>query len=379
MTTVLGEAGPMVRSDVRVTVSDSPRLTVVVRSSVESMYGDSIRQQTLETLESLGNPGVTVELDDSGALPFVLQARLEAALCHHLSLARRKCPAATRPNTRDRNRRTRLYVPGNDPKYFPNAGLFGADGIVLDLEDSVAPENKLAARSLVGHALATLDFGRSEAIVRVNSGSMGLEELEELATLGVGSFLLPKVESADQVAEAEGVLDKLGSDAFLIPLVESALGAELAFQICGSSTRIVAIAIGLEDYLADIGGTRTEEGRETLWLHGRIVNAACAAGVAPLASVYPDVDNLDGLHDYTVRAKTMGLKGVGCIHPRQVSTVHHAFAPSNDQLSQARAIVADFEDAMSRGTAAIKVNGKMVDQPVYLRALETLKRAEVAL
>lgn len=372
VTTIVGECGEGVRSDAQVRVTSSAVLKVAVRSTVDSMYGDSIRREVEESLKAFGHPTVDLEVDDAGALPFVLRARLHSALAQHLDVPIPKLDPRKREVHRDRPRRTRLYLPGNVPKYFPNAALFHADGLILDLEDSVSEEHKRAARTLVAHTLAALDFGTSEPIVRINSGEAGLDDVAVLSHLGVGAFLVPKVESGEDLSLIAAILDSSGVDTLLIPLVESALGAENAFEIARAHDRVVAIAIGLEDYLTDIGAERTAEGQESLWLRGRIANAAHAAGIAPLASVFPNIDDDEALHAYAEQARRMGFQGVGCVHPRQIKIVHRAFAPSAEELAYAEAMVIAFEQG---GKGVVKVGGKMVDAPVYQRAKATVARA----
>lgn len=375
MTTVVGSFGDKVRSDVRVTLADAPS-GVEVKSIVEPMYGRAIREQVAEILARFGNPPLYTLIEDSGALPFVLEARLEAALCRHLDQPLPKIEGKPRELVRDRLRRTRLYIPGNTPKFIVNAGLYGADGVILDLEDSVAESEKDAARALVRRALATLDFGPSERMVRINSGEVGLLDVQALASLGVDMLLVPKVENAATIQALDSLLSDLNSEALLLPILESAKGIHFAYDIATASPRIVGIAIGIEDYLADIHATRTPSGEESAWAHGQVVNSARAAGVSPFASVFANIDDSAQMEAYARRMAQMGFDGVGCIHPGQVRPVHRGFAPSEDEIQQARAVVAQFESSLQDGLAAIRVDGMMVDAPIYRRATRTLALAQ---
>lgn len=374
MTTVVGAYGDGTRSDARVTVQDgTPGLEV--KSSIEAMYGRAIRQQAEAVIARFGSPSVQVFIEDSGALPFVLEARLEAALSLHLNQPLPKAESNPREPIRDRLRRTRLYIPGNTPKFIVNAGLYEADGVILDLEDSVAASEKDAARALVRQALRTLDFGSSERLVRINSGEIGQKDIQELAPFGVELFLTPKVEDASQVQKIDQLLTTLGSEAFLLPFLESAKGIHFAYEIALASPRIIGISIGIEDYVADIHATRTEQGLESAWAHGQVVNAARAAGVSPFASVFSNIDDASQMEVYARKMSQMGFDGVGCIHPGQVKAAHRGFAPSEIEVSKAQAIVNGYDKSLSEGVGAIRVDGMMIDVPIYRRAQRTLEMA----
>lgn len=367
MTTVVGAHGDGVRSDARVTVSAGSGLEV--RSSVEAMYGRAIREQASEVLKRFNEPAVHLLIEDSGALPFVLEARLESALTSHLGIAAPELEPRVHEPVRDRLRRTRLYIPGNMPKFVVNAGLYEADAVILDLEDSVPDGEKDAARALVKQALRTVDLGQSERMVRVNSSEMGRLDIEALARQGVDTFLLPKTESPEEVAAIDAQLTNLGSNAFLLPILESAKGVRLAYEIASASPRVVGIAIGIEDYLADIQAVRTAEGHESVWAHGQIVNSARAAGVSPFASVFALIDEPVQMEAYARRMAQMGFDGVGCIHPGQVRPAHRGFAPTSEELERATVIIDQFDGG------AIRVDGMMVDAPIYRRALRTVELA----
>ena len=375
--TTAGEKGEKVRADVWVGVADAPKAGYDLATSVEAIYGDALRRQIDATLDRFGRPNVHLEIHDSGALPFVVEARLEAALCAHLGFPLPPLAESRKSPDRQRLRRTRLYVPGNGPKQFPNAGLYRPDGLILDLEDSVAPDAKGAARSLVRHALATLDWTPSERMVRINDGPEGLEDLDAVAPQGVEAFLVPKVEEPDRVQEIAARLDELHSEAVLIPLLESPLGIQNAYALAKSSPRIVALAIGLEDYATEIRAERSESGEEVAFAHGQLVNAARAAGVSPLASVFPKVDDPDAVFRYARRMRGLGFDGIGCIHPRQIRPAHAALAPSHEEIDAARRIVAGYEAAMAEGRAAVAVRGRMVDAPVYERARHILRQGDL--
>ncbi|MBD3161953.1 MAG: citrate lyase ACP [Candidatus Eisenbacteria bacterium] len=382
-----GRRGPDVRSDcwVRVTPKRSGGRKISVKSKVESMYGEAIRAQAEEGLEVLGVAHATVDVEDAGALPFVLMARLETAArrAYGLEVAEpwlpEAIPASRRPGEKERFRRSRLYLPGNEPKFALNAGLHGADGIILDLEDSVAPAEKDAARILVRNALRTLDFGAAERMVRINQLPLGFDDLDAVIPENVHLVLIPKCESPQHVEDVDAKIRRIkgegGRRVYLMPIIESALGVLCAFEIATASVNVVALTIGLEDYTADIGTQRTEEGLESRWARSMVVNAARAAGIAPIDSVYSDVANEDGLRRSVVEAKQLGFEGKGCIHPGQIRVIHEAFAPSEEEIDKATRIVTAFEDADAKGLAVVALGSKMIDPPVVRRAHRTVDHA----
>ena len=201
-----GQRGDTIRSDVHVEIElrSSGGTSIELESRVEAYYGDSIREQIGSILSAAGVQHASVDVHDQGALPFVISARVETALMRAgVVIARSPAAGTSAPTPRDRLRRSRLYLPGNEPKYFVNAGLHAPDGIILDLEDSVHPAEKDAARVLVGHTLRSVDFRGSERMVRINQLPLGLEDLEVIVPAAPELILIPKVESAEQGREGE--------------------------------------------------------------------------------------------------------------------------------------------------------------------------------
>jgi len=153
-----------------------------------------------------------------------------------------------------------------------------------------------------------------------------------------------------------------------MPILESALGIENAYAIAVAADTVAAVTIGLEDYTADLGVVKTTDGAESLYARMRIVNAARAAGVQAIDSVYGDVGDMDGLRAWGERSRAMGFDGMGCIHPRQIGPIHRAFAPSAAEIEKAFRIVAAFEEAESKGLGVVSLGTRMIDPPVVLRA-----------
>jgi citrate lyase subunit beta/citryl-CoA lyase len=377
-----------VRSDCRVTVWESAtpgpphwKLT----SKVAALYGDSIRADALSALAALDAADLSIQIEDSGALPFTLLARIETAVRRLRPqtvavVLPPQNPAALRAAPPTQLRRTRLYLPGVTPKLFINAGLYGADAIILDLEDSVPPGEKDAAQILVRNALRSVDFYGAEKMVRVNQLPAGLAEMALLATHGVHTFVLPKIEQATEIVDAAVLLDQMqqthGVDIKLAPIIESAAGVLNAAEIARASKRVVALAIGLEDYVTDIGARRTLGGRESEWACSQVLNAARAAGVQPLASVFAGVADEAGLREWALEMRRRGFEGIGCLHPSQVAIVNQVYTPAGHEIDEAAAIVAAYEQGLAQGSGATALAGRMIDAPIVKRARRILALAQ---
>jgi citrate lyase subunit beta/citryl-CoA lyase len=386
-TATAGNTGEKIRSDCEITLElkNSGGIRIDLESKVKTLYGRSIEDLCLQMLDFYSIADAHLIIEDSGALPFVLSARLEAVI-RKLTGSDREClPEIIDGNkystSRDRFRFTRLYLPGNTPGLMINAGLHSPDGIILDLEDSVAPEKKDESRILVRNALRQLDFHGAERMVRINQGMRGLEDLEYIIPHNVNLVLVPKCEKPEDIIEVEARISGISashlndSAVWLMPIIESALGIENSFAISEASENIVAIAIGLEDYTADIGVTRTYEGIESLYARTRLVNAARAAGIQPIDSVFSDVSDMDRLLQNVLTSKSLGFEGMGCIHPRQISVVKKGFSPAKDEIERAKQVCMAFKDAIARGSGVVALGTKMIDRPVVNKALKTLDLA----
>jgi citrate lyase subunit beta/citryl-CoA lyase len=382
-----GRAGADVRSDLHVVFEErsSGGIVIDLRSRVDLYYGDVIRQQVRDVLKARTVEHAHIAIVDEGALPFVIAARIETAVRRaglgEGKSALPKSVALPPASARDRLRRSRLYLPGNEPKYFVNAGLHGPDAIILDLEDSVHFAEKDAARLLVRNALRTVDFGSAERMVRINQLPLGLKDLEEIVPQSPDVVLIPKVETGLQVSDIVAVIEKISHQheitrpIWLMPILESALGIENAFAIAKASDRIAALTIGLEDYTADLEVAKTSGGTESLYARMRLANAAHAAGVQAIDSVYGDVADSDGLLAWGEASRAMGFEGMGCIHPMQIEIIHRAFAPTESELQKALQIVAAYNEAQTRGLGVVSLGSKMVDAPVVQRAQKLVARA----
>lgn len=382
-----GRCGDDARSDLLVQIDPRERggISVQLASRVEPYYGEAIRRQAEDVLEALGVRHAHVEIHDEGALPFVIAARIEAAVRRaglgegtRVLPDRVALPASSSP---DRLRRSRLYLPGGEPKYFINAALHGPDAIILDLEDSVHPNEKDAARLLVRNALRAVDFLACERMVRINQLPLGLEDLDEVVPESPDVILIPKVEDAEQVREVSRRIREIHTDygidrtIWLMPILESALGIENAFAIANATNEICALTIGLEDYTSDLGVVKTAAGGESLYARQRVANAAHATGVQAIDSVFGDVGDMEGLRAWGVNSRAMGFEGMGCVHPLQIAVIHEAFTPTALEVEKARKIVGAYDEAQRKGLGVVSLGSKMIDPPVVQRALKLMARA----
>ncbi|MCX6149351.1 MAG: aldolase/citrate lyase family protein [Ignavibacteriales bacterium] len=383
-----GKRGDKIRSDcfIEIELTNTGGIKLDLKSKVASMYGESIKALIHEMSKFYNLKDANILMEDSGALLFVIAARFELAIKKLLSGTHKEflLPMNEKnlyKTTKDKLRRSRLYLPGNEPKFYTNAGLHQPDGIILDLEDSVALTEKDAAQLVVRNALRSVDFYGAERMVRINQLPKGLEDLHYIIPHNVHVILIPKCESPEQVKEVEVEVNRLKKingvkdDIFFMPIIESAKGVLKAYEIATASHCNCALAIGLEDYTADLGTQRTDEGKESFFARSMLVNAAKAAGIQAIDTVFSDVNDMDGLRKSVIEAKALGFEGKGCIHPRQVKVVHEAFAPTQEEIDKAKKIVLAFEEAEKKGIGVVSLGSKMIDAPVVKRALRTINLA----
>ena len=373
-----GHWGKEVRSDAHVALEarDSGGVEIALESRVAPYYGSAILEQAREVLAELGIQHAQVAIHDEGALPFILSARIEAAARRAgMTLGKRSLPEQRPlppPSPKDRLRRSRLYLPGSEPKYYINASLHAPDAVILDLEDSVHRGEKDAARILVRNTLRAVDFGSCERMVRINQLPLGLEDLAEIVGESPDLILIPKVEEPEQVREVDRMIAEIKQrngilrPIWIMPILESALGIENAFEVATASENVVALTIGLEDYTADLGVVKTTEGHESQYARSRVV----------IDSVFSDVADMDGLRRWGEASRAAGFEGMGCIHPGQIRVIHEAFQPTPLEIEKAKKVVAAFEEAQSKGLAVVSLGSKMIDPPVVQRALKLVARAK---
>jgi citrate lyase subunit beta/citryl-CoA lyase len=282
-------------------------------------------------------------------------------------------------------RRSSLILPINVPRFVERAHLRSADAIVLDLEDSVPPAEKVSARKLIPEAIRQVARGGGEVAVRVNN-EPGLldDDVDAAVQPGLDSISFPKAESADQIRAVSARIERLERERGIAPghvrlslAVETPRGLLAAREIAVASDRIASMSVGVEDYCLELGVEPSTDGAELLYAVSTIVTICKATGITPtgLVGSIADFREIAVFEAAAERARKLGCLGAGCIHPDQVLVLNRVFSPDPAKVAYAESVVAAFEDGVRRGTASVNVDGKMVDVPVYKRALVILNRA----
>ncbi len=281
--------------------------------------------------------------------------------------------------------RSLLFVPGNRQNMLDKAREVPADVLVPDLEDSVPPEEKAAARRTVAANLPGFPRRGQHLFVRINALSTGLGEEDLHAVVGphIEGISVGKAEGAPDIVELDRLLTRVerrrglpAGSTLVIPWIETALGVVNAYEIAHASPRIAAVSFGADDFTANMGIPRTVEGTEQFYPRAALAIAARAAGVMALDGPFVDFRDEAGLARDCATARQLGFTGKWCIHPGQVATVNQLFTPSAEELAYCRRVVAAFDEAVARGTAATSVDGRMIDVPGYQRAQRILALAE---
>ncbi len=276
-----------------------------------------------------------------------------------------------------------MFVPGNNPGMMQDAFIYGPDSIMLDLEDSVTMAEKDAARLLVHNALKTIDYGNTEMVVRINplNTAYGKKDVEAVVKAGVHVIRMPKTETAEEVREVEREIERVEKEigclgrTRIMAAIESTLGIVNAYEIAVASERMMGIALGAEDYCANLKTQRSPEGTELLFARQQIVVAARAAGIDALDTVYSNLNDMETFRKEVELIKQLGFDGKSIINPRQIEIVNEVFAPTEKAIEKAKTIIAAIKEAEKRGSGVIAVNGKMVDRPVVIRAQRTIDLA----
>lgn len=283
-------------------------------------------------------------------------------------------------------RRTLLFLPGNNPNMIMNGGLLGADSIILDLEDAVAPDNKDEARELVASALTSLKFGSCDIIVRVNGLDTPYwkEDLAQIIPCKPFAIMPAKVSSAEYLLAYDREMARLEAQwgmevgsVRLIPLIETALGLENAYAIACASSRVEGIFLGAEDLTADLQCQRTREGGEIAYARARMVSAARAAGVEAYDTPFTNVEDPEGLQADTQTGKALGFSGKSAINPRQVAVINRIYSPTQQQIRYAKEVFRAIQEGKAQGKGAVSLHGKMIDAPIVQRAKTVLDTARL--
>ena len=273
--------------------------------------------------------------------------------------------------------RSMLYVPATSEKFIEKAHERGADAIKIDLEDAVALAEKPRARTLVRSAAKTVAKGGADVLVRINRPlRMAVDDLEASVWPEVHGLVLPKVESADHIGflaeiitELEDERDMQRGHIKLMALIETPRGYSNVRDIAHSSERLSAIALGQEDFSAEMGMVEPE-GMSLLSYYQTVQVAAREAGILPIG--YPgsiaEFTDLELFKSNALIARKLGFDGGACIHPKQVPILNEAFTPTDDEIDRSERMVAAYDAAMAAGDGAVAFEGKMIDVPVVARA-----------
>jgi citrate lyase beta subunit len=280
-----------------------------------------------------------------------------------------------------------LFTPGDDLKKIAKAASSGADSVILDLEDGVAVNRKEDARGIVEEAFKTLDFGRSERLIRINAVGSGLEADDMTRTLPIhpDGYVIPKVEHPEQIAwvsERITPFDRYqtweSGSIRLLALIETALGVVNLKAIANADRRLDALIFGAEDLVGSLGAIRTREGWEVFYARSAVVTHAAAYDLQAIDTVYTDYKDIDGLKADTEQAVRMGFTGKLAIHPDQIAPLTQAFVPSDASIAHAQRMMAAFTANQASGKGAFDFEGKMIDMPMIRAAERVLQRAQVA-
>lgn len=280
-------------------------------------------------------------------------------------------------------RRAMMFAPGNNPGVLQNTGIYGADSLIFDLEDAVSVYEKDSARFLVRNAIQNIKYP-CEVGIRINhiSTPWGYDDLDVVLAAKPDFIRLPKSEDAEEIKEIDAIVTKAEKkygfepgSIRLMAAIESPKGLRNAFAIATASPRMIALAIGGEDFATSLKTTKTKGGAELFTARSLIVYAAREAGIDPIDSVYSDLRDEENFIKETTQAKEMGFEGKSCVTPRQVELVHSVFTPTEKEIESAYRVLKAYEEALAKKSGVIQVDGKMIDTPMITRANRTLALA----
>jgi len=279
-----------------------------------------------------------------------------------------------------RPRRSVLYMPGSRARALEKAKSLAADALILDLEDAVAPAEKLNARALVADAARARGFGKREVIIRINGldTEWGLGDLVTACAAGPDAILVPKVNTAEELLKIERLMESNGAPETtkIWAMMETPLGMLNAQEIAFASPRLAAFVMGTNDLVKELHGAHTEQRLPVITALGLAMLAARAADIACLDGVYNAYQDDAGLRESCLQGRAMGFDGKTLIHPAQLAVTNEVFAPSEEDLELARAYVAAFAEATAKGEAVAVVDGRIVENLHVENAQRLLAQAE---
>lgn len=280
-------------------------------------------------------------------------------------------------------RRAMLFVPGNNPSMLQNAGIYGADSLIFDLEDAVSVLEKDTARDLVTSTIKHLKYP-CEVGVRINhiSTLWGRADLEAVLPSKPDFIRLPKAEAAEEIQLIDEIISQVEAKCNfefgsikMMAAIESPKGLRNAYEIASASPRMMALAIGGEDFSTSLKTGKSKSGRELFVARSMLVFAAREAGIDAIDSVFSDVRDDEAFIQEVTLAKELGFDGKSCVNPRQVDLVYEVFTPSPKEIDHAKRVLEAYQEALERKSGVISLNGKMIDAPMITRAERVLAYA----
>ncbi|MDY3973957.1 MAG: citrate lyase subunit alpha [Veillonella caviae] len=287
---------------------------------------------------------------------------------------------------KERLARSMMFVPGNTPKMLNSADVYGADSLMFDIEDSIFVDEKDSARLLVAEMLKAIPF-RSETVVRINHPTQtpfGLDDLDVIVRAKPNLIRLPKTEDvsevelvAHKIAEVEQEMGWPEGAINIIVAIESVKGLYNVREIC-HGPRVVGIALGAEDYRADLRTGKSKPAVELTLARQTILLAAREAGIRCIDTVFSDVKDTEGFLEEVNYIKSLGFDGKSCIHPTQVALAHKVFTPSDKEIAYSVKVLNAYADAVAHNKGVLAVDGKMIDKPIVVRAQRIIDKARAA-
>jgi len=279
-----------------------------------------------------------------------------------------------------RPRRSVLYMPGSNTRALDKGRGLPADALILDLEDAVAPDAKVAARDNIVAAVRAGGYGRREIVVRTNGldTPWGRDDVAALATAGADALLLPKVESAAMVRELEAQMSAAGAPAKLaiMCMMETPRGILQAAEIAAASARLSCLVMGTSDLVKDLNAAHTADRLPVLTSLSLCVLAARAHGLAIVDGVHLDLSDDAGFAAHCRQGKALGFDGKTLIHPKTIATANEVFAPSQEDIDQARRIIAAHAEALRQGQGVVVLEGKLIENLHVEAAQRTVALAQ---
>lgn len=371
-------------------------IEVELTSKVQRQYGKHIEELIVRTVKEAGYDGVKVIADDKAAWDYAIKARVlgalergsepKAAVAHDET---RPVEAKTLPLSeaaKARISRSMMFVPGNTPKMINSADIHGADSLMFDIEDSIPVTEKDTARLMTAEALKSMTF-RSETVVRINHPTQtpyGYDDLDVIVPAKPNLIRIPKTEDVSEVEIVARKIEEVEKangweegTINIIVAIESVKGLYNVREIC-HAPRVVGIALGAEDYRADLRTGKHKPAVELAFARQSILLAAREAGIRCVDTVFSDVKDPEGFVEEVEYIKALGFDGKSCIHPSQIKLAHKVFTPDEKEIAHSVKVLNSYADALKNNKGVIAVDGKMIDGPIVVRAQRIVDKARAA-